>query len=74
LISLLFYICTLLNLCSVVAAQVIALCAAPFLLDNPKSAELFSPDAIARAKELHKAFNGGGHPASYIQLCPDITI
>jgi hypothetical protein len=42
-----------------VCAQVIALCALPSLLDNPKAAELFAPDAIERARELHKAFNGG---------------
>lgn len=40
-------------------AQVISLCAAPFLLDHPEAAKIFAPDAIARAKELHKAFNGG---------------
>ncbi|WIA19014.1 hypothetical protein OEZ85_003676 [Tetradesmus obliquus] len=39
--------------------QVISLCAAPFLLDHPEAAKIFAPDAIARAKELHKAFNGG---------------
>lgn len=39
--------------------QVIALTAAPFLLDHPKVSELFAPDAIKRARELVKAFNGG---------------
>lgn len=39
--------------------QVIALAAAPFLLDHPKVTEMFSPDAIARARVLVKAFNGG---------------
>jgi hypothetical protein len=39
--------------------QVIALAAAPFLLDHPKVGELFAPDAIKRARELVKAFNGG---------------
>jgi len=38
---------------------VIALTAAPFLLDHPKVSELFAPDAIKRARELVKAFNGG---------------
>lgn len=39
--------------------QVISLVAAPFLLDHPKVGELFPQDAIERARELHKAFNGG---------------
>eukprot|EP00775_Hariotina_reticulata_P006739 gene6739-6959_t len=39
--------------------QVIALTAAPFLLDHPKVGELFPQDVIARARELLKAFNGG---------------
>lgn len=39
--------------------EVIALCAAPFLLDHPRVNELFKPDAIARAKKLLSAFGGG---------------
>lgn len=39
--------------------QVIALAAAPFLLDHPKVGEIFAPDAIKRARELVKSFNGG---------------
>ncbi|GBF95821.1 alanine aminotransferase [Raphidocelis subcapitata] len=39
--------------------QVIALCAAPFLLQHPKVGELFPADAIARAKQLLGAFAGG---------------
>lgn len=37
----------------------IALCAYPDLMDDPKAAQLFAPDAIKRARELHTAFNGG---------------
>ena len=37
----------------------IALCAAPFLLQHPKVGELFPADAIARAKKLLGAFSGG---------------
>lgn len=39
--------------------QVIALVSAPFLLDHPKIGELFPQDAIDRARQLYKAFNGG---------------
>ncbi|GBF93162.1 alanine aminotransferase [Raphidocelis subcapitata] len=39
--------------------QVVALCAAPFLLDDPRTAELFPPDAIERARKLSSAFTGG---------------
>lgn len=39
--------------------QVIALTAYPALLDHPKASEMFAPDAIKRARELNKAFNGG---------------
>lgn len=45
--------------CMLCYVQVIALAAAPFLLDHPKSKEIFLPDAIARARVLVKAFNGG---------------
>lgn len=30
--------------------QVLSLCASPWLLDEPKTKELFAPDAIERAK------------------------
>ncbi|KAG2494152.1 hypothetical protein HYH03_007788 [Edaphochlamys debaryana] len=39
--------------------QVLALCAAPFLLDHPRVSEMFPPDAIARAKKILAAFKGG---------------
>lgn len=39
--------------------QVLALCAAPFLMDDPKVAAAFPPDAIARAKEYLSALHGG---------------
>ncbi|EFJ51567.1 alanine aminotransferase [Volvox carteri f. nagariensis] len=39
--------------------QVLALCAAPFLLDHPRVEELFPADAIARAKKILSAFKGG---------------
>lgn len=39
--------------------QVIALCAAPFLLQHPKVGELFPADAINRAKKILAAFSGG---------------
>eukprot|EP00803_Ostreobium_quekettii_P006212 evm.model.scf_208.1 EVM.evm.TU.scf_208.1 scf_208:26666-34103(+) len=39
--------------------QVLALVAAPFLLDHPKVSEMFPSDAIARAKKLLVDFKGG---------------
>ncbi|KAI8470646.1 MAG: alanine aminotransferase [Monoraphidium minutum] len=39
--------------------QVVALCAAPWLIDDPRAAELFPPDAIARARKLVATFTGG---------------
>jgi glutamate--glyoxylate aminotransferase len=39
--------------------QVLALCAAPFLLDHPKVSELFPSDAVDRARQMHKYLNGG---------------
>ncbi|KAI8477217.1 MAG: alanine aminotransferase [Monoraphidium minutum] len=39
--------------------QVIALCAAPWLLDDPAAAALFPSDAAARARKLLAAFTGG---------------
>jgi hypothetical protein len=39
--------------------QVVALCAAPWLLDDPRAAELFPPDALERARVLSGAFSGG---------------
>lgn len=39
--------------------QVLALVAAPFLLDHPNVSELFPSDAIARAKKLLEMFKGG---------------
>lgn len=39
--------------------QVLALCCAPFLLENPKVGEMFPADAIAKAKKLLAAFKGG---------------
>jgi hypothetical protein len=45
--------------CISCVSQVIALAAAPFLLDHPKAKEMFAPDAIARARVLVQAFNGG---------------
>ncbi len=39
--------------------QVLALCAAPFLLDHPKVEEMFPADAIARARKLLGVFKGG---------------
>jgi len=39
--------------------QVLALMAAPFLLENPKVGEMFPADAIARAKSLLAVFKGG---------------
>ncbi len=39
--------------------QVLALCAAPFLLDNPAVGQLFPSDAIARARQLLASFKGG---------------
>lgn len=37
----------------------LALCAAPFLLDNPAVGQLFPADAIARARQLLASFKGG---------------
>jgi len=39
--------------------QVIALCTAPWLLDDPRTQELFPSDAIERAKLLTESFQGG---------------
>lgn len=39
--------------------QVLALCAAPFLLDHPKVTDLFPADAITRARQMHEYLNGG---------------
>jgi len=39
--------------------QVLALCAAPFLLERPDVDKLFPKDAIARARKLLEAFKGG---------------
>lgn len=41
------------------SAQVLALCAAPFLLDNPRVEEIFPVDVIARAKKILSGFKGG---------------
>jgi aspartate/methionine/tyrosine aminotransferase len=38
---------------------VLALCVAPFLLDNPALSAAFPKDAVARAKKLLEAFKGG---------------
>jgi aspartate/methionine/tyrosine aminotransferase len=40
-------------------SQVLALCAAPFLLEHPQVEQMFPKDAIARAKHLLAAFKGG---------------
>ncbi|KAF8057870.1 GGAT1 [Scenedesmus sp. PABB004] len=40
--------------------QVVALCAAPFLLDDPATPGLFPADAIARARALLASFGTGG--------------
>lgn len=40
--------------------QVVALVAAPFLLDDPATPGLFPDDAIARARALLSAFGAGG--------------
>lgn len=39
--------------------QVIALCAAPFLLERPDVDKMFPKDAIARAKKILSSFKGG---------------
>ncbi|MEW5297896.1 MAG: hypothetical protein WDW36_001074 [Sanguina aurantia] len=39
--------------------QVLALCAAPFLLDHPQVETMFPADAIARARRLLSSFKGG---------------
>ena len=39
--------------------QVLALCMAPFLLDDPRVASAFPPDAIARAKKYLSMVKGG---------------
>jgi aspartate/methionine/tyrosine aminotransferase len=38
---------------------VLALCVAPFILDNPTLAAAFPKDAVARAKKLLESFKGG---------------
>lgn len=43
----------------VILAQVIALCQAPFLLDDPNVGQLFPPDAIVRAKHYLSTIGGG---------------
>lgn len=40
-------------------AQVLSLCAAPFLLDRPDVGSIFAADAIARARTMLAAFKGG---------------
>ncbi len=40
-------------------SQVLALCAAPFLLEHPKVEEMFPADAIARARKILSSFKGG---------------
>jgi aspartate/methionine/tyrosine aminotransferase len=40
--------------------QVVALCAAPFLLDHPDVETLFPSDAVARARKLVASFGTGG--------------
>lgn len=40
-------------------AQVLALCAAPFLLDHPQVETIFPSDAVARARRLLGSFKGG---------------
>lgn len=39
--------------------QVIALCAAPFLMDDPRALSAFPPDVVLRAKKYLKALSGG---------------
>jgi glutamate--glyoxylate aminotransferase len=39
--------------------QVVALAACPALLEDPRAADIFPADAIARAKKLVASFNGG---------------
>jgi aspartate/methionine/tyrosine aminotransferase len=39
---------------------VVALCAAPFLLDHPDVETLFPSDAVARARKLVASFGTGG--------------
>jgi hypothetical protein len=39
--------------------QVMALCQAPFLLDDPKVGQMFPPDAIAKAKHYLAMTSGG---------------
>jgi glutamate--glyoxylate aminotransferase len=39
--------------------QVIALCAAPFLMETPEASKLFPKDVIARAKTILASFKGG---------------
>ena len=39
--------------------QVLALCAAPFLMDHPRVGDMFPKDAIARARQMHGYLNGG---------------
>lgn len=45
--------------CNSFDCQVIALCAAPFLLENPKLLEAFPKDAVDRARTLLKSLSGG---------------
>ena len=40
-------------------SKVLALCAAPFLLDRPDVDNIFPKDAIARAKKILASFKGG---------------
>jgi aspartate/methionine/tyrosine aminotransferase len=40
--------------------QVVALCAAPFLLDDPNTPLLFPADVIERARKLVTSFGTGG--------------
>lgn len=39
--------------------QVMALCQAPFLMDDPKVSASFPPDAVARAKKYLAMTSGG---------------
>lgn len=49
--------------------QVVALCQAPFLLDDPNVGLLFPADAIARAKQYFSVTSGGlGNPYVICQL------
>lgn len=48
--------------------QVVALCQAPFLLDDPNVGLIFPADAIARAKH-YLSLTSGGLGIFFIQLC-----